>query len=124
MFSRGRDRRLSACASSHDAYDGTREEANPSFKLLGARENTGPSVCALLACRASARQARAEVKKINMPRRARATADQDIITAAKPASRALTAAAVAAAVAHEVLTNTLRANNMRRHRGVGDDMCV
>ena len=49
-----------------------------------------------------------------MPRRARATADQYIITAAQPASRALTAAAVAAAVAHEVLTNTLRANNMRR----------
>jgi len=46
--------------------------------------------------------------------RASATNDQDIITTDEYASPALTAAAVAAAVAHEVLTNTLRANNMRR----------
>ena len=46
--------------------------------------------------------------------RASATNDQDIITTDEPASRTLTAAAAAAAVAHEVLTNTLRANNMRR----------
>ena len=46
--------------------------------------------------------------------RASATNDQDIITTDESASPALTAAAVAAAVAHEVLTNTLRANNMRR----------
>ena len=46
--------------------------------------------------------------------RASATNDQDIITTDESVSAALTAAAAAAAVAHEVLTNTLRANNMRR----------
>ena len=113
MFARRREMQRCARASSHAAACGTREAANATFKRLSAQEPSGPSVFVLLAACAGDSPARAKVKKIFMAGRARATADQDIIAADLPASPALAAAAVAAAMAHEVLTSMVRAYGLR-----------